>query len=249
VDPLKNFHSQIAVFIHNWSKDGAPAGADWRTPAWSPFWIDGSADGRGKVTLTPDHDGNITAHEMGHGFKMQHDVSADLQTHYSDPCCIMSQNSAFLSPVWNVNFGPAVCLPHLVQQEWMYKRRTYRDTGAWMANTAGIIQPLAQLTDPGARANLGIILPYKNSQTSWDYYIDYARPTGWNRGLSGDFVFIRRIGPGKDTGPTPAILGSISVPAAVGMKTRFVEPAGNVRFEVERFDAEGRILRVTATKL
>jgi len=74
-DALKGFFSQIAVLTHNWSKDGAPPGADWRTKVWSPFWIDGSADGRGKVTLTPPHNGNITAHEMGHGFGMQHDVS------------------------------------------------------------------------------------------------------------------------------------------------------------------------------
>jgi hypothetical protein len=114
MDPVTGFHSQIAVVPQNWAKDGAPAGADWRTPEWSAFWIDGSADGRGKVTLTPPFDGSITAHEMGHGFGMQHDVSADFVTHYADPCCIMSQQHAFDHPRWHVNFGPAVCFPHLV---------------------------------------------------------------------------------------------------------------------------------------
>src|SRR5689334_5689585 len=105
-DPVSGFHSQIAVLAYNWSKDGAPAGADWRTPEWSQFWIDGSADQWGKVTLTPPHNGNITAHEMGHGFGMDHDVGADLITHYGDPCCIMSQKHSFLHPIFQVNFGP-----------------------------------------------------------------------------------------------------------------------------------------------
>ena len=54
---------------------------------WGPFWIDGSADGRGKVCLTPPFNGNITAHEMGHGFGMNHDVGPGLTTasDYADP--------------------------------------------------------------------------------------------------------------------------------------------------------------------
>ena len=249
LDPINGFHSQIAVLIHNWSKDGAPPGADWQTPEWSPFWIDGSADGRGKVTLTPPHDGNITAHEMGHGFSMQHDVSADFQTHYADPCCIMSQQSAFTHPIWQVNFGPAVCLPHLIQREWMYNRRIFKDDGSWLSLPDGITIPLAAISDPGAHANLGIKLAFKKSGDAWDYYLEYAKPTEWNRGLSGASLFIRRIGPGKDIGATPAILGSINVPTIIGTKAQFVELAGNVRFQVERFDTEGRIVKVNAKKL
>lgn len=249
LDPVNGFHSQVAILTQNWAKDGAPPGADWRTPEWSQFWIDGSADGRGKVTLTPPHDGNITAHEMGHGFNMQHDVSADFITHYADPCCIMSQQSAFTHPVWKVNFGPAVCFPHLIQREWMYSHRVFQDAGAWLSLPNGITLPLAPTSDPGARANLGVKLTYKNAETSWDYYLEHARPTGWNQGLSKASLFIRRIGPGKDIGPTPAILGSIIVPAKIGVRAQFVEPSGNVRFQVERFDPEGRIIQVSAKKL
>ena len=120
-DPLTGFHSQIVVYTRNWAKDGAPPGADWRNPDWAPFWIDGSADGRGRVCLTPPFDGNITAHEMGHGFGMNHDVGPGLTTasDYSDPACIMSQNGAFTQQPWNVAFGPAVCLPHMVQKNWL----------------------------------------------------------------------------------------------------------------------------------
>ena len=248
LDPINGFHSQIAVFTRNWSKDGAPAGADWRTPAWSAFWIDGSADGRGKVTLTPPHDGNITAHEMGHGFGMQHDVSVDLKTHYADPCCIMSQASPFTHPVWRVNFGPALCLPHLVAHKWMYKHRVFHDGGAWLSQPNGISVPLASISDPGAHANLGVQLAYTNGQTAWDYYLEYARPREWNQGLTDGSVFIRRIA-AADVGPTPSILGSIRVPATVGVPASFLEPIGNVWFEVQRFDAAGRIVKVTAKKV
>ena len=241
-DPLEGFHSQIAIYTQNWSKDEVSQIGD-------QFWIDGSADGRGKVTLTPPHVGDITAHEMGHGFGMQHDVSADFQTHYADPCCIMSQAPLFMHPVWNVNFGPAVCLPHLIQREWMYSRRVFSDDGAWLSLPNGITLPLAQTSDPGARANLGIKLTNRNAEPSWDYYLEYAKPTGWNKGLSNAFLFIRRIGPGKDIGPTPAILGKIIIPTTTGTKAQFVEPSGNVLFQVERFDPEGRIVKVTAKKL
>jgi hypothetical protein len=245
-DPIKGFQGQIAIYTQNWSKDGVTQDGDWKD--WSPFWLDGSASGN-KVTLTPPHDGNITAHEMGHGFNMQHDVSADFQTHYADPCCIMSQNSPFTHPIWKVNFGPAVCLPHLIQQGWMYKNRILQDDGAWLSQSGGITFPLAPITDPGARANLGTKLTYKKADISWDYYLEYAKPAGWNKGLSNAFLFIRRIGPGKDIGPTPAILGSIIVPAAIGTRAQFVEPSGNIRFQVERFDKEGRIIQVNVKKL
>jgi hypothetical protein len=248
-DPLGGFHSQIAIYAHNWSKDGVTQDDGDFATGWGPFWIDGSADSRGKVTLTPPHAGDLTEHEMGHGFGMKHDVSADFQTHYADPCCIMSQAPLFRHPVWKVMFGPAVCLPHLIQQDWMYRQRVFIDDGAWMLLADGITLPLAPTSDPGARANLGIKLTYKKADAAWDYYLEYARPTGWNQGLSDASLFIRRIGPGKDIGDTPAILGSIIVPSTIGTRAQFVEPSGNVRFQVERFDPEGRIVRVNARKL
>lgn len=242
-DALKGFFSEIAVLTHNWAKDGAPPGADWRTKEWQAFWIDGSADARGKVTLTPPHNGNITAHEMGHGFGMQHDVSADFQTHYADPCCIMSQQNSFFDPAWKANFGPAVCVPHLIQRNWMYADRVLQDGGAWMSR--GITATLAPVDEPGSHAHLAMKLAFtKNSTTNWDYYVQYVRPANWNQGIGIPSVFIRRLGPGKDIGPTPAILGSISVPAEVGAKADFVEPSGNIRFQVERLDAQGRAVQV-----
>lgn len=243
-DPSTNFHCQIAVYTQNWSKDGAPADADWRTPGWFQYWIDGSADGRGKVCLTPPFNGNVTAHEMGHGFGMGHDVGSDLTTatDYSDPCCIMSQNGPFNHPRWGRPFGPAICLPHLAQKNWMYGRRVYYDSGGWKNQPNGITVPLAPISRPIAHANLGIRLAYADK---WDYWLEYVIPAEWNQGVPGSpYLFIRRIA-STDGGERPAYLGAIGI----GRTTEFIEPSGNVRFRAELTTLPGPILKVNATKL
>jgi hypothetical protein len=247
-DPITGFHSQIAVYTHQWSKDGAPPGADWSTPGWAPYWIDGSADGRGKVCLTPPFDGNVTAHEMGHGFGMQHDVGPALTTasDYADPCCIMSQNGPFVEPPWNVAFGPAVCLPHLTQQSWMYSHRLFTDTGDWITR-GGITVPLAPLSRPGARANLGARLTNTRSDPPWDYYLEYVTATEWNRGVPGmPYLLIRRTVDIPGAGQRPAYLAPLHFDQRAGATAQLVEPSGNVQFDVEVSSLPGPIIMVTA---
>lgn len=247
LDPVTGFHSQVAVFTHDWSKDGAPPGADWRDPTWAPFWIDGSADGQGRVSLPPHlQNGNALAHEMGHGFGMGHDIGADLVTHYADPCCIMSQNTPFIHPRWGVAFGPTICLPHLIQRNWMYSRRVYFDKGDWMNQPEGITVPLAPISRPGARANLGIRLAYAQGDKKWDYFLEYVTPTDWNKGVPGaPLLFIRRIAPVTGQGDSPVYLGYI----AINSNTEFVEPSGNVKFRAELTQLSGPIVRVNIRKL
>jgi hypothetical protein len=254
-DPTTGFHSQMAIIAHNWSIDGVPAGSpDWGNPndpllPYYKYWIDGSTDGRGKVTLTPPHDGNIMAHEMGHGFGMHHDVGDDLTTHYADPCCIMSQQNAFVAPGWNVNFGPALCLPHLVKRTWMFQRRLYTTDDSWMSAPEGISVPLAPLTDPGAHANLGAQLPFRDQAgQTWNYYLELVTPVRWNRGLPAASLFIRRTAAIQDIGETPIILGSIRVPEMADVPASFREPHGDVLFTVKRFGNDGRRVMVTARK-
>lgn len=250
-DPLTGFHSQISVYTRNFSKDGAPPGADWRDPAWAPFWIDGSADGRGKVNLTPPFNGNITAHEMGHGFGMGHDVGNDLTTatDYSDPACIMSQNGPFIQPPWNVEFGPAICLPHMVQKGWLPPGRLYIDDGNWMQNGGATI-PLAPISAPQARANLGIRLRNIRAHPAWDYYLEFCNPTGWNRGVPGSpYLLIRRLVNVPGGEQRPAYLMAIAVAQAVGSNATAVEPSGNVRFTIEMSNLPGPILKVIAEPL
>lgn len=243
---LDGFLGPIAVYTQNWSKDGAPPGATWQTPGWYPFWIDGSSTG-GKIVLTPPHDGDITAHEMGHVFGMNHDVAADLQTDYSDPCCIMSQNNSFVSPTLQRAFGPAVCLPHLMQRDWMYTSRVFYDGGGWMSLPDGITLPLAPVGSPSANANLGIKLAHGSGDNAWDYYLEYVQPIGWNRGIGASFVIVRRMSP--KYGGTPAFLGLIKVPIAPSVPTAFHEASGNVMFFVEMTNLPGPILKVNAKKL
>ncbi|MDQ6804796.1 MAG: hypothetical protein M3065_07470 [Actinomycetota bacterium] len=245
---LRSFYGQIAVYSQDWAKEGSFADADH---------IDGGAldsgEHGGKVSLTPPlhdntpapYDGSIPAHEMGHGFGMYHDVSADLKQEYADPCCIMSQNGTFVDPTFRVAFGPAVCLPHLVQRDWMYERRVYYDSGAWLNQPDGITLPLAPNTRPGVRANLGIRLAYADGDTSWDYYLDYVIPTEWNRGVPGaPYVFVRRIVP---TDVRPVYLGALPIPPR-GATTEFFEPSGRVAFQVMLFDEKGPSVSVTARR-
>jgi hypothetical protein len=248
-DPMTGFLGQIAVYPHNWAKDGAPAGADWRTPGWSQFWIDGGSDGGTKVGLTPPFNGDITGHEMGHGFGMQHDVGPGLTTasDYSDPCCIMSQNGTFLLQPWAVGFGPAVCLPHLTLQGWMYSHRLYSDDGQWMAAPNGVSIPLAPITRPGARANLGIRLTNSRANPSWDYYLECVIPTEWNRGVAGmPYLLIRRVINIPGQGDTPAYLAALHFDQRPGATAQLIEPSGNVQFHVELTDSREPILKVTA---
>ena len=244
-DRLDGFFSQIAVYNENWSADDVPVA---QRVAGSSFWIDGSADARGKVTLTPTHASDIIAHEMGHAFGMRHDANADATKFYADPCCVMSQTALFRPPGWDSLFASAICLSHLIQQDWMYHHRVLRDDGAWMSEPDGTTVVLAPINDPGANANLGIALAVRSPGDEWDYHLEYARPTGWNGGLAGDFLFIRRIRP-TPIGLTSAILGSIAVPPVPGDRAQFVEPSGNTTFEVERFAASGRTVKVNARKL
>ena len=54
------------------------------------------------------------------------------------------------------------------------------------------------------------------------------------------------LGTGIDK-PLPEYL--LSADEGYGRKVAIVEPSGNVRFQVERFDADGRVVKVNAKKL
>ncbi len=54
--------------------------------------------------------------------------------HYADPCCVMSEKPRFTPPGWKcVEFCGPVCLPHLIQHNWMYRHRLAEDGGSWLA--------------------------------------------------------------------------------------------------------------------
>jgi hypothetical protein len=219
---------------------------EWAT--WAPFWLDGSASGR-FTTLTPPHAADIVTHEMGHGFGLQHDRTPGLTVDYADPCCIMSQRPLWWDAGFSTNFGPRVCATHLLQKEWIYPHRVLRDDGSWLRSSTGVTVPLAATDDAGARANLMAILPNLRAQPAWDYHLELARPTGWDRGLKADLLLVRRVDLDESRNPTAIILGQVTVPDRPGQTASTTEPTGNVLIEVRRADDSGRVVLVTATAL
>ncbi|WP_433784126.1 hypothetical protein ACQPX6_28480 [Actinomycetospora sp. CA-101289] len=160
----------------------------------------------------------------------------------------MSQNGPFSRPPWNVAFGPAVCLPHLVEKDWLLPGRLYVDDGHWMSVGATI--PLAPIAHPEAAANLGIRLSNVRASPPWDYYLEFCAPTGWNQGVPGSpYLLIRRMVDIPGTGERPAYLMALQFKQKVGAGATGVEPAGNVRFTVEVTDLPGPILKVEAEAL
>jgi hypothetical protein len=259
LDPVTGFFNQIAIINRNWTQDSLEVSLKGQSPNWQagdpltpyyPFWIDGSEDPKtGKITLTPPHNGDVTAHEMGHALGMAHDIGSDLRTDYADPACIMSQNGAGPRPGWPPDqvFGPAICLPHLVLQNWMFKRRLFTTDSSWMNSSAGITIPLAALIDPGAQANLGARLTYNANGNQWNYYIEYMRNSFWDTGVPGaPFVIVRRTANIPGRGLDPVYLRAVPVPTDPNTIAHYDEPQGGVQFDVQWLGPTDRILKVTA---
>jgi len=254
-DPVRDFHKPIAVLTRDWARDDPqrPAGepswsADDPLKPWYRDWIDGSADSHGRVCAPPHaHSGDFVAHEMGHGLGLDHDLGPRNEAYY-DPCCIMSQRNTFRHPRWGTAFGPAVCLPHLVEAGWMHPRRLYTDTGGWLDRPDGIAVPLAPISRPVVKANLGIRLSLR-PRLDWDYYLEYLTPTGWNQGLPGSYLFVRRVADVAGVGRRCQYLAQIPVPDQPGVPASVLESFGNTVFEVRLTGQQpGPILMVTATK-
>jgi hypothetical protein len=245
-DVTTNFFKQIAVFAEDWSKDGAPAGADWSDKLWGGFWIDGSKDGFGRISAPPHgHNGSFLAHEMGHSLEYDHDLAANLKTNYGDIYCIMSAMNvaAFNHPVWNVPFGPTMSFPQLANKNWMLTRRVLTINSNWVDSATATNFTLAPMSDRKINANIGVILPTADNNPDWQYYLEYQRPIGWNRGISPRLVIRRRLG------NTAAYLGEVIIPTILGDKASWTEPSGKVKFEVEKVRNDERTINVSVTRL
>ena len=115
----------------------------------------------------------------------------------------------------------------------MYAHRVFHDSGAWLTAPGGVTQELAEVRDPGAHASLTLKLHFDGSPGLWDYDVQYIRPHGWDLGLTQSFVYVRRTAVIVDDQGTSVIMGSIPVPTTLGQIATFVEPIGNVQFQVE----------------
>jgi hypothetical protein len=234
-DPIKGFFNVISLYMYRKTVSGKT--------------IDGSTDGNdGRINLTAPFDGQVTAHEMGHSLGMEHDADVTGDTSYHDACCIMSQSGAFIPPPWTVIFGPALCLPHLLLQGWMYKRRMLVDGGAWATQANGITLQLAPNIEPAARAFLGASLAIPGSSPAWAYLLEVVTATGWNQCIAGmPYVMVRRISSETDLKPkvTCMYLNKIHV-NPTGSTTTYTDPSANTTFTVSLASARGPIVTVHA---
>lgn len=88
---------------------------------------------------------------------------------------------------------------------------------------------LSPMSDRKIDAKLGVILPKDDSASAWDYYLEYQRRYGWNRGLGASRLVIRRR-----SGNTAARVGQVDVPTNIGAKASWTEPSGVIRVKVTK---------------
>ena len=218
-DPITGFVSQISLYMFGQTQAGRP--------------IDGSSDGTGKINMTAPFSGDVTAHEMGHSLHMEHDADVAGDTHYNDPCCVMSQIGTFIQKPWNVEFCCPVCLPHLMIQQWMYTRRMLFDDGAWVDAPNGISFKLAPNTNPAVPVFLGasLSIPWSHPAWRWGYLLEFVTATGWNRAVQDTpCLMVRRIAKRNDLdAPTCMFLAKVHVGPA---PTVYHDPSGHTTFTV-----------------
>jgi hypothetical protein len=237
-DPITGFFNQISIYMYRQTVSGKP--------------IDGSTDSNtGRTNLTAPFDGDVTAHEMGHSLGMSHDADVTGDTKYHDPSCIMSQNGTFIVQPWGVSFGPALCLPHLLLQGWMYTRRMLFDSGAWAANPDGITFQLSPNSEPASPAFLGASLSIPDSSPPWAYLLEIEKASGWNQGVpGGPYVMIRRISSQTDLGPSITTCMFLHGIQFDGSESAIVyhDPSGQATFSVSESSSRGPIFTVHVKK-
>ncbi len=230
---ITGFPNKIAVFTHNYTRDVQC------TNVCGHFWLDGSFSG-GNVSAPPHmHSGSVLAHEMGHGLGFPDD---DV---YNDKYCIMSAGRvlSFAHPVWNnVLFGPTMSFPQLAIKNWTLPGRVLTVNSNWVNATTATNFMLAPMSDRKIDACIGVILPADDGNSVGDYYLEYQRSIGWNQSIPASLVIRRR----KDG--TASLLGEVLVPTVLGGKTKWLEPWGNVNFEVEKIRNDDRVIRVSVSK-
>jgi hypothetical protein len=235
-DPITGFFNQISCYMYRDNGEGKN--------------IDGSTDGiSNKTNLTAPFDGEVTAHEMGHSQGMDHDADVTGDTKYHDKCCIMSQSGSFSVSPWEVVFGPSLCLPHLMLQGWMYKKRMLFDTGAWATNPEGITFQLAPNTEAGSPAFLGASLSVPGSSPAWEYLLEVAPLSGWNQGVANlPALMIRRTSSQTDLAPSVTAMYLGQLPINSTGSTTMTEASGNTTFTVSQVSTRGPTVTVTAKK-
>ena len=238
---FKHIDSYIAVFTHNFSVDGAPAGADYHDPVWGEYWIDGSC--KGKFISAPPHiyHGTTVAHEMGHTIGLKHDLKPNMQEGYGDPYCLMSADHVFNFKItkWNKYFGPGLSFPQLMLKGWMFERRIYNLDRYWTENSKKVSCTLAPLFDRRLNAYLGMTVPVDTSN-SWCYYLEYVTPVNWNKGFDAKYLIIRRMYKNQ-----AVFLDKIQVPKYMKQIHKWVDSSTGITIQVKKIRQDDRFVQVS----
>jgi hypothetical protein len=184
--------------------------------------IDSGAQGIGRVLLDP-YAWNVTfaAHEMGHGYGLNHSWSANPDTEYGNPWDIMSAldvkafQGRFGRPASDYTLagltpppangypsGPGVNAPNLDKLGWLDANRIVTWNGGSQSLT------LAALNHPEAGGYFMAKVLFDPANPNHYYAVEFRRQTGWDVGFPRDTVLINEVRPdglfyliGADGGP------------------------------------------------
>ncbi len=171
----------------------------------------GSAGGR--VLLDPGAwNVRFAAHEMGHGYGLDHSYSNDLTYQnaswsgpgeYDDMWDEMSAQHVYSTAGTYGQRGTGLNAFHRDKLGWIPKNRitTFGANGVSAATVS-----LAPLNVPAAGGSLLVRVPYNPGDLFNYYTVEYQRKTGWSNGIPSDTVLIHDVKNGR-----PTLLRSLGV--------------------------------------
>ncbi len=155
----------------------------------------------GRVLLDPGA-WNVTfaAHEMGHGYGLNHSFSDDTSYknaswsqpgEYDDEWDIMSAMHVFTFAGANYGTsGPGLIAPYMDRLGWLPRSRilTFGADG-----TSSRTLTLDAVNQPTGNGSIMVRVPFDPANPYRYYTVEYRRKVGWDRGIPADTVLIHEI--------------------------------------------------------
>ena len=158
---------------------------------------DSGADGVGGRVLLDPYAWTVTfaAHEMGHGYGLEHSWSANPDTEYGDPWDIMSAMSVYRfqaiygrdDDLYRRSAGPGLDAPNLDKLGWMPANRVL----TWDGTSETVT--IAALNRPLVAGYLMVKVPFDAANPNHYYTIEFRRKTDWDQAIPQDTVLIHEV--------------------------------------------------------